>query len=178
MKLQGYNITSILTPETQYVISQLDPEGGEELPSFVSMDCAMNEIRRITFTERKNSFYAFYKYSVQVKGVGRMESMRGLNRIVISVKGRALEMRGWKGSKLKVIMTLHDLPTLSWEEDEIVSAVREQFGLRIEKIDGSTFLVKNLKYVKDNVKMIVLDVDSWPLPLSSQLPSDLTSNLL
>ncbi|BBG23526.1 hypothetical protein IC006_0810 [Sulfuracidifex tepidarius] len=178
MKLQGYNITSIMTPETYFVVSQPDLVEGRELPSFVSMDCNMNEIRRITFSERKKSFYPFYKYSVEVHGIGRMESMKGLERIEVKVNKRSIEMTGEKRrDNAKVIFSILDVPTLTWSENDITSFLREQFGVRLKRKGERTYLIENLNYVNDKVNVKVIDVDSWPLPLS-QLSSNLAGNLL
>ncbi len=178
MRLQGYNITSILTPETCFVVSQPDLIAERELPSFVSMDCNMNEIRRITFNERKRSFYAFYKYSVEVKGIGRMESMKGLDEIEVKVNKRSIEMVGRrKRDNKEVILSFFDVPTLTWSEDDVISFLKGQFGLRLRKKNEKTYLVENLEYVNDKVGVKVIDVDSWPLPLS-QLSSNLARNLL
>ncbi|MUN29923.1 hypothetical protein [Sulfuracidifex metallicus] len=174
MRLQGYDITSILTPETHYVVSQLEPLNGRDLPSFVSMDASMNEIRRITFNERKTSFYAFYKYAVKVKGIGKMESLRGMNRIEIQVRGRHIEMKGFREGKLRAILSVYDVPTLTWSLEEIESFLKGSFGLALKK--GDVIEAKNLDFVKDNVRVKIIDVDSWPLPLS-QLPGNLTGNL-
>jgi len=187
MKLFGYNIDSLLTPEVMYIVTRriFVPFLAEEFPEIISLDTNLNIIRELIIIKdhllKGNKIQIGYKYTVNSKNDGKLSSLNDCKRIVFGINAKLLKSLnalstdfiffGFK-NELEKILILHDIPIIAKDKDELYKEITKylaSWGINISSIPAE---ISNMPKNKINVKSKIIDID-YAL-FSSQFSSNFT----
>ncbi|ARM76055.1 hypothetical protein [Acidianus manzaensis] len=180
MKLFGYNIDSVLTPEVKYVISTkyFVDTLAETYPAIISLNSEGKVLRELIFIKQSHlkgrTIQEGYKYSIESKGDGKLNSLSKCDKIILGIKAKKmaklkaitvqLRFFGFKKGNLEKILIIHDVPIIAKDKKDLLLQVQEflkEWNSKIEDIPG--IVIRDKEETSINSKII--DIDYLTLPL-------------
>lgn len=181
MKLFGYLIDSILTPETRFVVTtrRFIDTLGDEYPAFISLNRDDKIIRELVLIHQSRfngrKVQEGYKYIVESKSDGRLSSLSDCQRIILGIRAKKLQglnlittqlrFFGIRGDKLHKILILHDVPILAKNRKDLLIQIRDFLGSWNIKIANIPEVIWNINREKSLAKSKLIDVDYLKFPL-------------
>ncbi|WP_338601972.1 hypothetical protein V6M85_01230 [Sulfolobus tengchongensis] len=177
MKLNGIDISSLITTQTNYIITKYEfiESLADEFPAYLSLDINNNILRElIIFSVPRFSFnfYPNYKYTIRIeKNNETLYSLKGSEKILIALKAfkksfkdlnvlmARLYFLGLKDDKPYRMLIFNDIPVIASNRNDLINQLIEY----LKEIYNIT--VTNLPTVIDGVEYKekssakILDVD-------------------
>lgn len=184
MKLNGIDLSSIISPETSFIVTTYEfiESLADEFPAYLSLDVNNNVLRKLIIFDKPKlgfNFYPNYKYTVSVKkSSNTLYSLKGSDKILISIKAYKRIISGLKGlatklyflgiknDKLYRLLILNDIPIIASNKDDLMNQLKEFlsniYNIKISKLPS---IIDGISYKERNDAKI-LDMDySAPLTL-------------
>ncbi|QXJ32752.1 hypothetical protein [Saccharolobus shibatae] len=177
MKLNGIDISSIISTETSYIITRYEfmDSLAEEFPAYISYDLNNNVLRKLIIFDPPKigfNFYPNYKYTVKIiESTDNLYSLKGSDKLLIALKAykkvigemiglmTKLHFLGIKNERLYRMLILNDVPIIASNKkelmDKLIDYLKENYYVTVSNIPT---IVDGIEY-KERNDVKVLDVD-------------------
>ncbi|AWR97408.1 hypothetical protein DFR86_07500 [Acidianus sulfidivorans JP7] len=180
MKLFGYNIDSVLTPEAKYVVTSryfLDTLA-EAYPAVISLNLEGKILRELVFIKQSRlkgrTIQEGYKYEIESHSDGRLNSLSKCEKIILGIKAKKisninaittqLRFFGFKKGNLERLLIIHDVPIIAKDKKDLFFQIQKflnEWNVKVDNIPG--LVLKKEESKVTNSKIIDLDYLSLPL---------------
>lgn len=181
MKLFGYLIDSILTPETKFVATayRFIDSIGESYPAFVSLNQDGEIIRELIIIQESRlngrKIQEGYKYVVSSNSDGKLSSLSDCDIIAIGIRAKKMEnfnaistqlrFFGFKSNSLNKILIVNDVPVLAKNKEDLIMQLNEFLAHWNVHINNIPDIIYNVNIEKSKVRAKLLDIDYLKLLL-------------
>ncbi|MEM3972092.1 MAG: hypothetical protein QXR34_09040 [Saccharolobus sp.] len=179
MKLFGINISSLISPETNYIVTDFEFVNSlaDDFPAFASLDANHRVLRKLILikTPKFNfNFYPNYKYTIKVKNADNtLASLKGSEKIIVGLRANKSLIGNKKGITTKLyflgikndepyrLLILNDIPIIATNKEDLMnqlkSFLKETYNIKISKIPT---VIDGVRY-REKVDAKIVDVDYY-----------------
>jgi len=189
MKLNGIDISSIISSQTAYVATTYEfiEILAEDFPTYLSLDVNGRIIRKLIVLSRPKinfNFYPNYKYIIEKNNYHdnySLQSLKDTEKILIYIKAMRKSMGnekvmqpiinflGLKSDKPSKLLVMNDVPIVTTNrKEELISQtiefIRQELGLDISELP-SIINPSDYREIGKKGKVKIADVDYYQNPL-------------
>ncbi|AOL15556.1 hypothetical protein BFU36_01070 [Sulfolobus sp. A20] len=189
MKLNGIDISSIISSQTAYVATTYEfiEIFAEDFPTYISLDVNGRIIRKLIVLSRPRinfSFYPNYKYIIEKSNFNdnySLQSLKDAEKILIYIKATRKSMGnekvmqpiinflGLKNDKPSKLLVVNDIPIVTTNrKEELISQtiefIKQELGLDISTLP-TIVNASDYREIRKRGKVKIVDVDYYQNPL-------------
>ncbi len=171
MRLFGFDVDSIITPETKFIITKKRflSSFGDEYPSFISLNEDKKVIRELVILSKSffkgHEIQLGYEYSLESNTDGKLNSLIDSKKIILGIKAKRmpygittqLRFLGIKDKPDKILI-MHDVPIVASNRKELLASIKDFMNEWVSiNVSNIPCIITGVK--KEKIKVNTIDVD-------------------